>query len=95
MAVAAALVIHLRKYYPESPIRVSRYYWTINKPQLFWCIMILKEGSQNAVIFISALQALWGFFSGLGWFPLSLVADEFLKGKKKKSYVTVISTSIL
>lgn len=95
MDAAAALLTHFRKYYPESPIRVSRYYWNINKPQLFWCILILKEDSQNADIFISALPVLWGFLSALGWFSLSPVANEFLKGNKKKSYVTMISTSIL
>lgn len=95
MAVAAALFTHFRKYYPGSPIWVSRYYWNINKPQLFWCILILKEGSQNAVSFTSALPVLWDFLSCLGWFSLSLVFNELLKGNKKKSYVTVISTSIL
>lgn len=83
MSVAAALVTHFRKYYPESLIRVSRYYWNRNEPILFWCILILREGSQNAVIFVSALPVLLGGFCGLGWFSL-LWLMSFLKAMRRK-----------
>lgn len=62
MAVAAVFLTHFKKYYPESPKKVSRYYWNINGPQLFWCILIFKEGSQIAVIFIGDLPVLWDSF---------------------------------
>lgn len=69
MTIAVALLTHFKKYYPEFQIRASRHYCNINKTQLFCCIIILKESSQNAVIFISFLPlfffflVVWVFFS--------------------------------
>lgn len=75
-------ITYFRKYYPEPVTRASRHYCNINKNQLFWHIVILKEGSQNAVICISILPLLCSF-RGLGFFLSLLWLTSFIKAANR------------